>query len=158
APISGSIGVDKNNGNALTLSGTSSYSGTTNINGGTLIVTGALNSAAAVSLTSSATLAGAGDGITTGKIGNVTMASNSNIHPGTVADLSNSIGTLTLNSLTVNGGDFRSDIVNPGNMDLVKVTNNANFTNGSSTSFTPVFSVQPTAGTYILLSAGTLSI
>ena len=76
APISGGIGVSKPNGNTLTLTGTSSYTGATTISGGTLIVNGALAATGTVNMATGTTLGGAGDGSTTGKLGNVSLAAN----------------------------------------------------------------------------------
>ena len=102
-----------------------------------------------MALNSGGTLSGNGDGTTTGKIGNLTMAGGANLHPGaTSAD--GSIGTIKLNSLTVNGGDFRYDLSTPANSDRINVTNVANFV-GSSTI---TLASAPGAGNYTLLTAG----
>ena len=60
---------------------------------------------------------------------------------------------MKLNSLTVNGGDYRADL--QAGIDLINVTGTANFT-GPST-ITPV-GAAATAGTYTILSAGTLTV
>ena len=103
------------------------------------------------------TLGGAGDGTTTGKLGNVNLASTTNIHPGaTIAD--GNIGKLTVNSLSSSGSDFRMDLTSTTVGDLVAVTNTASFAAGTTSTFTPVFTGVPTAGSYTLLTAGSLSV
>ena len=157
APISGGIALTKLNGNALTLSGVSSSTGATNINGGTLIVNGALASSATVNMSSNTTLGGAGNGTTTGKLGNVNLAATTNVHPGSsIAD--GNVGKLTLNSLSSSGTDFRLDLTSTTVGDLVAVTNAASFAAGTSSTFTPLFTSVPTAGSYTLLTAGSLSV
>src|SRR6185369_16528915 len=64
-----------------------------------------------------------------------------------------SAGTLKLNSLTVNGGDYRDDIQT--GIDLINVTGTANFTAPSTIS--PV-GAAAAAGTYTILSAGNLTL
>ena len=143
APITGSIAVTQAGSGATTLTSTSNYSGDTNINNGTLIVNGALSSSDAVNVNAFTTLAG------TGLVGNVTMAPQSSIHPGaTAADLST--GTLRVNSLLVNGGDYRVDVGG----DLINVAEMAHFTAASTIS--PTTNVAP--GVYTVLTAGTLTI
>src|SRR6185369_6793878 len=56
-------------------------------------------------------------------------------------------------SLTVNGGDFRFDLATPANGDTISVTGAANFTGPSTISLASA----PAAGTYVLLSAGSLT-
>jgi autotransporter-associated beta strand protein len=143
APITGSIALTQAGSNVLTLSGVSNYSGDTNINSGTLRVTGGLNTSGAVQVNSGGTLAG------NSAVGNVTLVSGANVHPGaTAAD--GSAGTLTMTTLTVNGGDYRVDVGG----DLINVNGLAHFTAPSS--ITPVATVVP--GTYTVLTAGTLTI
>ena len=143
--ISGGISVSKDGPNSLTLSGTNTYTGATNVNSGTLVVTGALGSTT-VNVKTGAVLSG------NGTAGDVVMASGSGIRPGANA-LDGSAGTVKLNSLTVNGGDYRADL--QAGIDLINVTGTANFT-GPST-ITPV-GAAATAGTYTILSAGTLTV
>ena len=105
-----------------------------------------------MNLNSGTTLAGTGDGTTTGKIGNLTIASGANLRAGaTAAD--GQIGALKMNSLTVNGGDFRFDLGTPANSDTFSVTGAANFVGSSTISLASA----PVAGTYVLLSAGSLT-
>ncbi len=156
-PLTGGVKLAQTGSGALTLSGTSTSTGGTDINGGALFVTGALASSAAVNVHGSAALGGNGDGITTGKVGNVVMDAGSIIRPGTtIAD--NNIGQLTMNSLTVNGGDFAMGISGFANHDLVTVAGTANFAASGSSSFTPFFNTVPQAGSYTLLTAGNLII
>ena len=156
APISGAIALSKPNGNTLTLTGISSYTGATTISGGTLIVNGALAATGTVNMATGTTLGGAGDGSTTGKLGNVSLATTTNVRPGgTTAD--GNIGKLTLNSLSSSGTDFRLDLASTISGDLVAVTNTASFAAGSSSIFTPVFTGVPAAGSYTLLTASNLT-
>ena len=143
--ISGGIAVSKDGPNTLTLSGTSTYTGATNINSGALVVTGALGSTT-VNVKSGGVLSG------TGTAGDVVMASGGGIRPGANA-IDGSAGTLKLNSLTVNGGDYRADIQT--GIDLLSVTGTANFTAPST--ITPIGG-NAAAGTYTILSAGTLTV
>ena len=157
APISGGIALTKLNSNALTLSGISSSTGATNINGGALIVNGALASTATVNMSSNTTLGGTGNGTTTGKLGNVILAATTNVRPGTsIAD--GNVGKLTLNSLSSSGTDFRLDLTSTTVGDLVAVTNSASFAAGTTSTFTPLFTSVPSAGSYTLLTAGSLSV
>ena len=150
-PISGGIAVNKDGTNTITLSGTSTYTGPTNINSGTLVVTGAVGSST-INVKSGAVLGGTGNGTTTGIAGDVVMSTGGGIRLG-ATPVDGSVGTLKLNSLTVNGGDYRDDIQT--GIDLINVTGTANFT-GPST-ITPV-GAAPAAGTYTILSAGTLTV
>ena len=130
-----------------TLGGANTYTGATTINGGTLSITGSLDPNQAVAVNTGGTLSGAGDGASTGLVGNVTMAAGSSIAPGESSALG-SIGTLTMSSLTVNGGDLKFNLVNPAGSDLIKVNGAANF-NAAST-ITPNGG---TAGTYTVLTS-----
>ncbi len=146
--ITGNIALNKLGTGLQTLSGANTFTGGTTITGGTLSVTGSLTGA--VSVPTAGTLSG------TGSVGAVTMAAGGSIRPGALA-LDHSVGTLTIDTLTVNGGDSRFNLgANPvsGN-DKVVVTNTANFAVGATVSTS--FFAPPTAGTYTLLTAGTLS-
>ena len=95
------------------------YTGGTTINSGRLIALTNLP-AGAVAL-NGGTLAGISS------IGNLTMQGGTEVVPGSTT-VDGSIGTLTMNSLTVNGGDFRLDIsANAGGSDLIAVTGGATF-------------------------------
>ena len=156
-PISGGLALSKPNSNVLTLTGISSNTGATNVTGGTLIVNGALAATGTVNLSSGTTLGGAGAGLTNGKLGNAVLASNTSVRPGTtVAD--GVVGKLTLNGLNSSGTDFRMDLTSTTIGDLVAVTSTASFAAGSSSTFTPVFTGVPAAGSYTLLTAGNLTI
>ena len=89
--ISGTGGIIKSAAGTLLLSGVNSYGGVTSVNGGTLVVNGSISGAVAVN--STGTLQGIG---TIG--GLVTVNSGGILSPG------NSPGTITLGSLTLNGG------------------------------------------------------
>ncbi len=130
-----------------TLGGANTYTGATTINGGTLSVTGSLDPNQAVAVNTGGTLSGTGDGFSTGLVGNVTMAAGSSIAPGESSALG-SVGTLTMSSLTVNGGDLKFNLVNPAGSDLIKVNGAANFTAAST--ITPNGG---TAGTYTVLTS-----
>ena len=156
-PITGGVKLAQNGSGVLTLTGSSTTTGATDINSGSLFVTGALFSLAAVNVHASATLGGTGDGLATGKVGNVTMDSSSSIRPGTTS-ANNSIGQLTMNSLTVNGGDFAMGVTGLSTRDLVAITGTANFAASGSSSFSPFFNNVPQAGSYTLLTAGNLII
>ena len=135
----------------LTLAGANSYTGPTTLNGGTLVVNTWLEPTGTVIVNSGATLRGAPVASVApyGRIGHVTMESGSNFRPGTAAD--GSIGTLTLSSLTVNGGDIRFDLGSGGASDRLNVVGTVSF-NASST-ITPANVME---GTYTLLTADTL--
>jgi autotransporter-associated beta strand protein len=142
------------------LAGANTYNGTTTINGGTLAVTGSLVTGAIVNVNSSAsgagTLSGAGDGITTGLAGNVTLGANTgtnvpHIAPG-VSSASGAIGTLTLGALTINGGDLAFDL--GATNDLINVIGTTNF--AAASTITP--SSNAPNGTYTVLTSGTLTL
>src|SRR5581483_3966181 len=83
------------------------------------------------------------------------MQGGTHIVPGSTT-LDGSVGTMTMSSLTVNGGDFRLDVSStPGGSDLVAVTGGATFGGGS---FTPIFAGQPAPGNYVLLTSGGLTL
>jgi autotransporter-associated beta strand protein len=136
---------------SLTLTNANTYTGDTNVNGGMLAVTGSLAPTANINVNTGGTLAGAGDGATTGRVGNVALTGGS-IHPGaTAADAT--VGSLRLNSLAASFGDLRFDFASLTSYDQVAVTNNADFNSGVT--ITP--SSTPVAGTYTLLTAGALT-
>jgi autotransporter-associated beta strand protein len=136
-------------GGGLKLSGNNTYTGPTNVSQGTLTVTGAITSA--LNLNNGGSLVGSGNGTTTGKVGNVTMAPGSSIRPGPIGGLGDT-GTLTLAGLVVNGGDIQLDLGVSG--DLINVLGTANFTAAST--LTPSPAAAP--GTYTVLTAGTLTL
>ena len=132
------------NGGTLTLTGVNTYTGPTTLNGGTLRIAGALDAASDVTVKSGATLVAAPlvPQPTFGRVGNVIMEPGSSFE---------SVGTATLSSLSVNGGDMRFGLRAGGMSDRVNVVGTATF-NGPST-ITPT-SLIP--GTYTLLTADTL--
>ncbi|MHA3770792.1 beta strand repeat-containing protein [Verrucomicrobiota bacterium sgz303538] len=147
--ISGTGTVQHTGTGTTILGGTSTYTGPTDINTGTLSVTGSLTSA--VNVNANGTLAGAGDGVTTGKVGNVTMAAGSSLQPGATGVLGD-VGKLTLASLTVNGGDLRFDL--GATSDQVNVIGTASFLGASII----IPNAAAPSGTYTLLTAGTLTL
>src|SRR5581483_11930872 len=115
------------------VSGSLTGTSVVNVNNGTLIVNGSVNSAASLKLNSdrgNPALAG------TGTVGNVIAGPNgggqSHISPGITGR--GSIGTLTMSSLAMSGGnpDLEVDLVTPGTNDFVNVTGNATFSIAST--------------------------
>lgn len=157
--IGGSVNLIKESGNTVTLSGASTSTGAATINNGVLSVTGSLPAAGTVNINGGATLAGTGNGTSSGIVGRVNMNGSSNVRPGvTAAD--GDFGSLAMNSLLVTNGsnEFRLDQTSPAVGDRVNVSGVASFSAGSSTTFTPVFSGAPSQGDYVLLSAGNLQV
>jgi autotransporter-associated beta strand protein len=89
--ITGAGALTKSGAGTVTLTGANNFSGATTINAGTLAVNGT-NSTSAVTINSTGTLAG------TGSVGATTVKSGGFISPG------NSIGTLAVDVLTLEGG------------------------------------------------------
>jgi autotransporter-associated beta strand protein len=139
------------NSGTLTLSGANTYTGDTNVQGGTLAVTGSLAATGNVMVNTGGVLAGTGNGVTTGRVGNVIL-SNGAIHPGS-AGTDGVIGALRLNSLSAGSGDLRYDISTAASLDQVTVTGNADFSSGATISLASL----PAPNTYTLLTAGSLS-
>ncbi|MEX2141338.1 MAG: autotransporter-associated beta strand repeat-containing protein [Pirellulales bacterium] len=134
---------------SLELSGTNSYVGPTTLHGGTLIVTGSLNENGSVTVNAGATLSGASALPGSGRVGNVTMLPASTVRPGPANHAS--VGTLTMSSLTVNGGDLRFILASAGTSDRVNVVDSATF--AAPSTITPL---TITPGVYTLLTADTL--
>jgi fibronectin-binding autotransporter adhesin len=133
----------------LTMSGPNFFMGPTSLNGGTLSVTGFLDSAGAVTVNAGGTLSGNGT-FNNGRVGHVTMQPGSRVRPGTTS-ADGAVGTLTMSSLTVNGGELRFDLAGGGTSDRVNVVGTATFT--APATIAPV-TVVP--GVYTLLTADTL--
>jgi autotransporter-associated beta strand protein len=125
--ISGSGGLTQAGGGNLILTGASTYTGPTIINGGTLSVTGSI-AASAVTVNSGGRLGG------TGTTGAVTVNGGGTIAPG------NSIGTLTVASLSLAPGSATSMELSPTAADRINVTGNA--------SLGGVLALSPSAGSY----------
>ncbi len=170
--LSGSIGdggsgyaVTTAGAGTITLSGSSTYLGNTNVGNSLLIVTGSLNEAGNVVLSNAtvgSVLAGTGNGVSSGVMGNVTVPANngsiiSSIAPG-ITGTNNAIGELTMSSLTMNGGQLVLALTNattPGvTYSFVNVT--GSLTLPSSWSVTP--SPGADAGVYTVLTGGTSNI
>ena len=146
----GQLAVTKIGSGLQSFGGTSlTYTGDTNINGGTLAINGPLTGAGAVNVntaTASSTLAGNGT-----ISGNVTLAADNGankarINAGPAG--AGSAGTLTLNNLTINGGDLQFDLLTPGASDAINAPGTVTF-NAAST-------ISPTGGangTYALLTS-----
>jgi autotransporter-associated beta strand protein len=100
-----------------TLSAANTYAGTTNLNAGKLLLTNTTGSATgtgALNVASGATLGGTGTAA-----GAVTVASGGIITPG----LANSIGNLTVGSLTLSAGSIiNEEITDSSTRDLITVT------------------------------------
>lgn len=134
------------------LSGTNNYTGATAINAGTLSVAGSLG-VTPVTITGTGNLAGAGTVNGPVVLNNATAA----IRPG--ADSGNgTIANFTVASLDHQAGSIGLDLSNnpsgPGN-DKLTVTGAYTYTGGT---LDLLFATNPGAGTYTLLSYGTLPI
>jgi autotransporter-associated beta strand protein len=135
----GTVAITKIGAGTQTLSGASHfYSGPTNVEGGTLVVLGEL-ALSAVNVSSGATLAG------TGAFGTVTMAASSTLDPG----VNTTPGTMTMASITFNGGDVSFGLVNPGSSDAIVVDGSVAFAGATTLSVSG-----GSAGTYALVTAG----
>ncbi len=154
ASIAGSGALQQAGIGTTTLSGTNNYNGQTDVYSGTLSVTGTLTSTSALNVNTSASSAGILSG--TGTISSaVTLGANvgtsiAAIHPGATST-DGSFGTLTMNSLTANGGDLRFDL-GASEGDGIMVLNTASLT-GTTISLNLVGTPQ---SSYVVLQAGTL--
>jgi len=166
-----------------TLNANTSYVGNTTITGGTLALanSGAITNSAVITvgpsgkldvsalspynmsptttqaLVNNGTVAGdiianAGAVISgTSPYGNVTLnSSTASVHPGASA-ADGVVGTTTFGNLTVNAGDERVDLSGVG--DKIVVTNTLNIVGAFTITPTP----NPVAGTYTIISAGTIN-
>jgi autotransporter-associated beta strand protein len=139
----------KSGGGTLTLSNTNTYSGATTLSAGILNVTGSIASSA-VSVASGGTLAGSGTAS-----GAVTLSSGGHISPGSSL-VANSIGTLTLGSLTWTAGgimDFNLGSTS-ASADKVSVTGAVTKSGSGTFSFDFGSSAAGVGQTYTVASAG----
>ncbi|MFO1491416.1 MAG: autotransporter-associated beta strand repeat-containing protein [Kiritimatiellia bacterium] len=88
-------GLTKTGAGSLTLSGSNSYTGTTTVSQGTLLLNGSTASAGLINVSALATLGGSGSG------GNVTVADNGILSPGSVTSNQFSMQDLTLGNAAV---------------------------------------------------------
>ncbi|MHA3774315.1 beta strand repeat-containing protein [Verrucomicrobiota bacterium sgz303538] len=153
--FSGSGGLTKTGAGALLLNATNTYSGTTTVSGGALQVNGSLPGAGSVVVNGTGSIGGAGDGVATGVMGNVTVNAGGGIRPGESAD-DGSIGTITMAGLSFVGGNARLDLsptdftTGFGINDLIAVNGPVTLNGGT---ITPVWSGSPTTGTYTILTS-----
>ena len=134
--MSGSGSLTKTGNGTLTLSGANLYQGGTSISAGTLNLTGSTSATGTVAILSGGTLTGTG---TVG--GAVTLASG-----GTLTTVNSAVSTLTLGSLTINGGAINLELG-----DLITLGAGSLTLNGDTT---VSISGIVTAGTYNLLAFG----
>ena len=134
--ISGGGIVRQTGGGTTILSGAHTFNSALQIDNGTVIVNGSLLASGTVNLNTdlgSPNLAG------NGSVGNVRIGPNgggSQVHISPGAAGNNSVGSLTMTSLAVAGGnpDFTLDLVTPANSDFINVTGNATFSVASTLS------------------------
>src|SRR5581483_3505885 len=119
-------------------------------NGGALIVTGSITGPVNLN---NGTLSGTGDGVTGGIVGAINLDGSSKLRIG-VTPADGSIGTLKASSLVNNGGELRFD-VGGATGDLLNVTGNANFSNGSIT--LSLDQAIPAQQHYVIIQAGSIS-
>ena len=146
------LAITKIGSGTQTLAGANTNLGLTSINAGTLAVTGTLAAAGTVNINADGSNAGTLSG--TGSVGNVVLGANNGttiprLAPG-INSVPGNVGTLTMASLTVNGGDYVVDI--PGLNDAINVTGTAIF--AAASTITPSSSAQN--GVYTVLTAATL--
>ena len=127
-------GIRGAGGNALTKVGTGTltltnnagildYSGVTNINAGGLRIDGVKSGVGAVNVNNNTTLSGIGS-----VAGTTTIASGGHLAAGGT----NSVGTLSLATLTLNAGSFVDSEFNGGGNDLINVTTGPLTINGGA--------------------------
>jgi fibronectin-binding autotransporter adhesin len=147
--IGGTGTLSVTNGTA-SLSGASSFTGNTTVGNASgnaaLVVTGQLT-ASSITINTGGILSGAGNGSTTGLVGNINLNSGGNINPGS-SPADGSTGLLTAANLNVAGGNMRVDVLT-GSNDELSVTGTANYTGASTISISSLSSAA--AGTYILV-------
>ncbi|MDB5324222.1 MAG: hypothetical protein JWN40_5853 [Phycisphaerales bacterium] len=127
-----------NTANQVTLSANATVAGTPDLTFAAVSALGKGN----VSVASGAGFGGVGT-----LTSDVTLAAGSTLRPGATT-VSGAVGTLTLNNLTINGGDLQFDLVASANADFVHALGTINFA-GPST-ITPI---ALSSGTYTLFSS-----
>jgi autotransporter-associated beta strand protein len=147
--ISGNGGLTKNGPGTETLSGTNTYTGDTTINGGTLLVNGSTAAGSAVAVNNGGTLGGTG---TVG--GSVTVNTGGTINPGTAG----TVGSLTVGSLSFNGGTYQADFdPNANTADAIATAGTINLANPVPGVFSlnVLNATAPTGGTEFILIKNT---
>lgn len=134
----------------VTLSGTNTYIGSTTVSSGTLIVNGTLYAGGTgpdsqVIVSQGATLRGIGT-----ILGAVNISSGGILSPG------NSIGTITMSSLTLNSGSTTQIEIDPSSSSEIIVTGTA--TLGGIIQLTQDPGTYPTSGSYTILTATAITI
>ena len=103
---------------------------------------------ATINVNANGTLAGAGDGFTTGFVGNITLNTGGTLSPGGTG----TVGTLTIGNLTVNGGNMIFDLgTGPSASDLINVIGSAAFNGAANITVGNAL----TTGVYTLLTSST---
>ena len=146
----GTGGLIKQGGGALTLTGTSTYAGATALNVGTLQIDGSLANTSGVSVATGAVLRGSGS-----IAGAVSLASGSAIEPGGMGN----VGTLTLGGLTLaSGTGLGFDLNTTTTSDMISMTSSLLTINGlefDDFNFNALAGFD--VGSYTLIDAGSVS-
>ena len=140
---------------SLTLSGNNSFTGGANLNGGTLTVTGSLAAGNITTVGNTATLAGDGNGTTTGLAGIVSVTGGT-IHPGIIAG---DIARLTTSSMAFHTGNYSIDLGSSFTSDLLNDKGPLTIGDGSSSVLSLTVAGTPSIGNYEVIdyAAGSLT-
>jgi autotransporter-associated beta strand protein len=153
--ISGSGQLQKTGVGVTTLSGNSGgFAGSTEISGGALSITSSLSGL--LSIVTSATSAGELRG--TGFVDEVMMTASNGANVATLSPGTggvNSVGTLTLSSLMVNGGNLIFDVGAATSIDRLAVSSTLNFAGASTITLNPT--VPPVNGVITLATASAIT-